>query len=76
LKGLGNLAPNALAPVPTAPLIDSIEFEKKLEMAAYSDGFSVDGKDEGGWIPTTKKKGPSRRLPKKKRRSIAKIKKL
>jgi len=59
-----------------AAVIDSIEFEKKLEMAAYSDGFSVDGNDEGGWIPTTKKKGPSRRLPKKKRRSIAKIKKL
>ena len=59
-----------------AAVIDSIEFEKKLEMAAYSDGFSVDGEDEGGWIPTTKKKGPSRKLPKKKRRSIAKIKKL
>jgi len=59
-----------------AAVIDSIEFEKKLEMAAYSDGFSVDGKDEDGWIPTTKKKGPSRRLPRKKRRSIAKIKKL
>jgi len=59
-----------------AAVIGSVEFEKKLEMAAYSDGFSVDGKDEGGWIPTTKKKGPSRKLPKKKRRSIAKIKKL
>jgi uncharacterized protein len=59
-----------------AAVIDSIEFEKKLEMAAYSDDFSVDGKDEGGWIPTTKKKGPSRKLPKKKRRSVAKIKKL
>jgi uncharacterized protein len=59
-----------------AAVISSIEFEKRLEMVAYSDGFSVDGKDEGGWIPTTKKKGPSRRLPKKKRRSVAKIKKL
>ena len=59
-----------------AAVIGSIEFEKKLEMAAYSDGFGVDGKDEDGWIPTTKKKGPSRKLPKKKRRSIAKIKKL
>ncbi len=59
-----------------AAVIGSIEFEKKLEMAAYSDDSIVDGKDEGGWIPTTKKKGPSRKLPKKKRRSIAKIKKL
>ncbi len=59
-----------------AAVIGSIEFEKKLTMAAYSDGFSIDGKDEDGWIPTTKKKGPSRRLPKKKRRSMAKIRKL
>jgi len=59
-----------------AAVIGSIEFEEKLEMAAYSDGFSVDGEDKGGWIPTTKKKGPSRRLPRKKRRSIAKLKKL
>jgi len=59
-----------------AAVIGSIEFEKKLEMAAYSDGFSVDDEDEGGWIPTTKKKGPSRRLKKRKRQSKAKIKKL
>jgi len=59
-----------------AAVISSFEFEKKLEMAAYSDGFNGDGEDQGGWIPTTKKKGPSRKLPKKKRRSIAKIKKL
>ena len=59
-----------------AAVIGSIEFEKKLEMAAYSDGAGFDDEDKGGWVPTTKKKGPSRRLPKKKRRSKAKIKKL
>lgn len=59
-----------------AAVIGSVEFEKKLEMAAYSDGSGVDDKDQGGWVPTTKKKGPSRRLPKKKRRSKAKIRKL
>ncbi|MDY6789788.1 MAG: NYN domain-containing protein [Thermodesulfobacteriota bacterium] len=59
-----------------AAVISSIEFEKRLEMAAHLDGFSVDDTDEVGWIPTTKKKGPSRKLPKRKRRSAAKIKKL
>jgi len=59
-----------------AAVIGSVEFEQKLEMAAYSDGLDVDGNDEVGWVPTTKKKGPSRKLPKKKRRSLAKIKKL
>lgn len=59
-----------------AAVIGSDEFEQKLEMAAYSDGFNADGKDEQGWIPTTKKKGPKRRLSKKKRRNRAKINKL
>lgn len=59
-----------------AAVIGSNEFEQKLEMAADSDGFNAGGKDEDGWIPTTKKKGPKRRLSKKKRRNRAKIKKL
>jgi len=59
-----------------AAVIGSVEFEKKLEMAAYSDDFNIDGQDEVGWIPTTKKKGPSRRLKKRNRQSKAKIKKL
>ena len=59
-----------------AAVIGSNEFEQKLEMAADSDGFNAGGKDEDGWIPTTKKKGPKRRLSKKKRRNRTKINKL
>jgi predicted RNA-binding protein with PIN domain len=59
-----------------AAVIDSNEFEQKLQMAAYSDGSDIDGNDQDGWIPTTKKKGPKRRLSKKKRRNMAKINKL
>jgi len=57
--------------------ISSNEFEEKLKMAGYVDtkGIIVN-EDEGGWIPTTKKKGPSRRLSKKDRRSRIKIQKL
>lgn len=57
-------------------VIGSNEFEKKLEMAVYMDAPDVDDEDEEGWTPTTKKKGPSRRLKKSKRQSRTKIKKL
>jgi len=56
--------------------ISSSEFEEKIAMAAHMDSKGIDQEDQGGWVPTTKKKGPSRRLPKKKRRSRAKIQKL
>jgi predicted RNA-binding protein with PIN domain len=59
-----------------AAAISSPEFETRLSMAAYMDmKGSVDESSEG-WVPTTKKKGPRRRLPKKARRLNAKTKKL
>ncbi|MCP4690807.1 MAG: NYN domain-containing protein [Desulfobacterales bacterium] len=59
-----------------AAVISSPDFEDKLTMAAYMDLKGVDEEDEGGWKPTTKKKGPSRRLPRRKRRNRVKIEKL
>jgi predicted RNA-binding protein with PIN domain len=59
-----------------AATIGAQEFETKIEMAAY--GGINDGEDEDsrGWTPTTRKKGPSRRLSKRQRRNRMKIKKL
>ena len=56
--------------------ISSSEFEDKIALAVYLDCKGIDREDHGGWVPTTKKRGPRRRLPKKKRRSRAKIQKL
>ena len=56
--------------------ISSSEFEEKIAMAAHMDSKGIDMEDKGGWVPTTKKKGPGRRLPKRKRRSRVKIQKL
>ena len=56
--------------------IDSPGFEEKMALAAYMDTKGMDGEESMGWIPTTKKKGPGRRLSKKQRRSRIKIKKL
>jgi predicted RNA-binding protein with PIN domain len=59
-----------------AATISAQEFEAKIEMAAHFDSPISEDEDSPGWIPTTKKKGPSRRLPKKQRRNRMKIKKL
>lgn len=59
-----------------AATIESREFENRLAMAAPSQGFFDDVDKTTGWIPTTKKKGPSRRLSKKDRRRRLKISKL
>jgi len=57
--------------------ISSTEFEEKMKMAAYMNTKgSIKNEEESGWIPTTKKKGPSRRLSKKDRKSRIKIQKL
>ena len=56
--------------------VPSSEFEEKIAMAALMDSKGIHQDDQGGWVPTTKKKGPSRRLPKKKRRNRVKIQKL
>ena len=59
-----------------AATISAQEFEAKIEMAAHLDSPNGDDEDLRGWTPTTRKKGPSRRLPKKQRRNRMKIKKL
>ena len=59
-----------------AATISSPEFEEKITMAVYVDTKEEVDQNQGGWVPTTKKKGPSRRLSKRKRRNRVKIKKL
>jgi predicted RNA-binding protein with PIN domain len=59
-----------------AATISSLAFEEKIIMAVYTDTKGVVAQKQGGWVPTTKKKGPSRRLSKRKRRNRIKIKKL
>jgi hypothetical protein len=56
--------------------IDSPGFEEKMAMAVYMDIKGIESEETVGWIPTTKKKGPGRRLSKRKRRNRVKIKKL
>jgi predicted RNA-binding protein with PIN domain len=56
--------------------ISSSMFEEKIAIAEYMSAKSVDRENKGGWIPTTKKKGPRKRLSKIKRKNRLKIKKL
>lgn len=59
-----------------ANVVNSPMFEEKLTMAGY---MMLKGGEEDvseGWIPTTQKKGPRRRLSKKARKNRAKINKL
>jgi predicted RNA-binding protein with PIN domain len=60
-----------------AAVIGSCEFEDRLLMAQYLDLKGIDDREEArGWHPTTKKKGPSRRLTKRQRKRNQKIAKL
>ena len=59
-----------------AATISSALFEGKIGLAGQIDGLDDEDQDRQGWKPTTKKKGPSRRLSKKQRRNRIKIKKL
>ncbi|MBW1793464.1 MAG: NYN domain-containing protein [Deltaproteobacteria bacterium] len=61
-----------------AATIDSIEFENKMKMVTHPDIDLMDfsEEEEEGWAPTTKKKGPSRRLSKRQRKRRVKTKKL
>ena len=59
-----------------AAAISAQEFENKLTLASYSEGIDVDRDSYSGWKPTTKKKGPRRRLPKRQRKARVKILKL
>jgi predicted RNA-binding protein with PIN domain len=60
-----------------AAVISSPEFEERVAMAGYMEmkGGSVD-EGHSGWEPTTRKKGPRRRLSKKDRKNRSKVKKL
>jgi predicted RNA-binding protein with PIN domain len=52
-----------------ASIISSPEFEARLEMAEAVGGDDIEEESAShGWVPTTKKKGPSRRRSKKKYR--------
>lgn len=59
-----------------AATIAAEDFENKLTLSLYVDGMENDRDDYTGWKPTTKKKGPRRRLSKKKRKAGVKIRKL
>ena len=59
-----------------ATTISAPEFEDKLTMAAHMDGSVSDQDMHDGWKPTTKKKGPRKRLPKRQRQNRAKVNKL
>jgi len=52
-----------------AATISSVEFDERLEMAQYMDSKGMDDAvPASGWQATTRKTGPSRRLPKRKRK--------
>ena len=59
-----------------AATISAPEFESKLTMAVMMAGGDKENDELSGWKPTTKKKGPSRRLSKRQRRNRVKINKL
>jgi predicted RNA-binding protein with PIN domain len=52
------------------------DFENKLAMSLYRDDAKIDRDENEGWKPTTKKKGPRRRLSKRQRTNRIKIRKL
>ena len=59
-----------------AATISSQDFEEKLALSDYVAGAELDRDAYSGWKPTTKKKGPRRRLSKKQRKTKAKTRKL
>lgn len=60
-----------------ATTITSADFEDRLLMAQYMDLKGADeDADSDGWRPTTKKKGPSRRMTKRQRKMMKKRDKL
>jgi predicted RNA-binding protein with PIN domain len=61
-----------------AATIGAVEFEDKMAMAAFMDLKGIDPESgvDDGWVFTTQKKGPSKRLTKKKRLNRKRLKKL
>jgi predicted RNA-binding protein with PIN domain len=58
-----------------ATVLDSQEFEGRLEMALLMESGDTPGEDEPGRL-STKKKGPSKRPPKRQRQKSRKLKKI
>ena len=59
-----------------AATVSANDFENKLRMSLDMDALQIDPDGYEGWQPTTKKKGPSRRMSKRRRKNSAKIRKL
>lgn len=61
-----------------AATIDSEEFENRMRIATHPDMDQTDFSDreEEGWTPTTRKKGPSRRSSKRERKRRVRTRKL
>ena len=59
-----------------AVAIDSPAFEEKLMLASAGTGLFDDDNESQGWLPTTRKKGPRRKLSRKERRRRQKTRKL
>ncbi len=59
-----------------AAVIDSPAFEERVELALHLGQKGGGEAPAEGWTPTTRKKGPRRRLPKRQRRNRQKIRKL
>lgn len=58
-----------------ATVLDSVEFEDRLEMALLMESGEDPGEDEPGRL-STKKKGPSKRPPRSQRQKARKLKKI
>jgi uncharacterized protein len=81
IRALVVTSDNALASVVQrygSEVISSPDFEEKLVTAAYmGNSNSIEPMDQGGSAKlTTRKKGPSRRLPKKKRKRKTRLAKI
>ncbi len=60
-----------------ATSVSSLEFEEKMKLAVFMEMKGIDATIENsGWEPTTKKKGPRRKLSRKARRKKKKLSKL
>lgn len=64
------------AAVRGAATISAGGFAERMALAAYTDLKGAEAADNGGWTPTTRKKGPGRRRPKRERRNRRRLKKL
>ena len=59
-----------------AAAIPADTFEQRIALVSVADSGDDTLSDTAGWVPTTKKKGPKRRLSKRERKNRTKIDKL